>query len=140
MYDLRTDAESLKLCIQLFIQLLDKYSHVFICIPLKQTLSSGQKSVYTVKILISKQIAVAAVLHFGEVFDFWKLINKSLPEWFLIIMCEQHTLTRIRNYTFNRNHSTLFLIKKRRLTDATRGVLYKKLFAKFSKYSQESTR
>ena len=32
--------------------LLDKYSHLFICISLKQTLSSGQKSVYSVKILI----------------------------------------------------------------------------------------
>ena len=139
MYNLRTDAKSLKLCIQLFLQLLDKFCHVFICIPLKQTLSSGQKPVYTVKILISEQIAVAAVLYFGQVFVFCKLINKSLPELFLVIMCEHHTFTRTTNYIFNRNHSTLFLIKKKRLTDATRGLLYKKLFAKFSQYSQENS-
>ena len=32
--------------------LLDKYSHLFICISLKQTLSSGQKPTYTIKILM----------------------------------------------------------------------------------------
>ena len=33
-------------------KLLDKYSQVLICMSLKQTLSSGQKPVYAVKILI----------------------------------------------------------------------------------------
>ena len=41
--------------------------HVFICISLKLTLSSGQKPVYTVKILISEQIAFVAVLYLGQV-------------------------------------------------------------------------
>ena len=73
--------------------LLDKYSHLFICISLKQTLSSGQKSVYTVKILISEQIDFAAVLYCEQVFVFcrlvfFRLINKSVLEWFLLIMCK----------------------------------------------------
>ena len=63
--------------------LLDKYSHLFICISLKWTLSSGQKLVYTVKILISEQIALAAVLYFGQVFVFCRLI-KSVFGWFLL--------------------------------------------------------
>ena len=41
-------------------RLLDKYGHLFICITLKQTLTSGEKPVYTVKILISEQIAFSA--------------------------------------------------------------------------------
>ena len=68
--------------------LLDKYSHLFICISLKWTLSSGQKPVCTVKILVSGQIAFAAVLYFGQVFVFCRLINKSVLEWFLLIMCK----------------------------------------------------
>ena len=54
---------------------LDKYSHLFISISVKQTLSSRQKPVYTVKILISDQIAFAAVLYFGQVFVFCRLIK-----------------------------------------------------------------
>ena len=109
--NLRARIESLKPCIQLFIpivrkffgsiffqnksqrrgipqRLLDKYSHVLICISLKQTLTNGQKPVYTVKILISEQIAFAAVVYFGQVFVFCRLINKSVLEWFLLIMCK----------------------------------------------------
>ena len=40
---------------------------------------------------------------------------------------------------FNLNHPTLFLIKKRRSTDATGGVLNKKLFVKISQFSQGNT-
>ena len=40
---------------------------------------------------------------------------------------------------FNLNHATLFLIKKRRSTDATGGVLNKKLFVKISQFSQGNT-
>ena len=68
--------------------LLDKYRDLFICISLKQTLSSGHKAVYTVKILISEQIAFAARLYFAQVFVFCRLINKSVLEWFLLIMCK----------------------------------------------------
>ena len=42
----------------------------------------------TVKILILGQIAVAAVVYFGQVFCFCRLINKSMLEWFLLIMCK----------------------------------------------------
>ena len=62
--------------------LLDKWSHLFIWISLKWTLSSGQKPECIVKILISEQIAFAAVLYFGQVFVFCRLINKRMLEWF----------------------------------------------------------
>ena len=68
-------------------RLLNKYSHLFICILLKDTLSSGQKPVYTVKTITSEQIVFAAKLYFGQVFVFCRLINKSVLEWFLLIMC-----------------------------------------------------
>ena len=42
-----------------------------------------------------------------------------------------------RSTLFNRNHSTVFLIKRRRATDAT-SFLSKKLFVKISYYSQEN--
>ena len=64
----------------------DKYSHLSICILSKWALSSGQKPVYTAKILISEQIAFAAVLYFGQVFVSCRLINKSVLEWFLPII------------------------------------------------------
>ena len=41
----------------------------------------------TVKILIPDQIAFAAVVYFGQVFGFCRLINKSVLKWFLLIMC-----------------------------------------------------
>ena len=69
-------------------ELLDKYSDLFICVSWKVTLYSNQKPVYTVKTVMSEQIAFAAVLYFGQVFVFWRLINKSVLEWFLLIMCK----------------------------------------------------
>ena len=69
-------------------RLLDKYSHLFICISLKETLNSGQKPVYTFKTKTTEQIAFAAVLYFGQVFVFCRLINKSVLEWFLLITCK----------------------------------------------------
>ena len=60
-------------------RLLDKYSHLFICISLKQTSSSGQKPLYIDKTLI-EQITFAAALYFGQVFIFRRLINKSALE------------------------------------------------------------
>ena len=47
---------------------------------LKLTLDSGQNPVYTVKILISEQIAFPAVAYFGQVFVVCRLINKSVLE------------------------------------------------------------
>ena len=40
--------------------LLDKFTNLFICTSLKQTLSNGQKPVSTVKIVISKRITLTA--------------------------------------------------------------------------------
>ena len=71
--------------------LIDNYGHLFyhlFCISLKWTLSSGQKPVYTVKILVPEQIAFAAVVYFGQAFVFCRLINKNMLEWFLLIMCK----------------------------------------------------
>ena len=68
--------------------LLDKYRHLFIWISLKWILSSGQKPVYTVKILLSEQIVFTAALYFGQVFVFCKLINESELEWCLLLMCK----------------------------------------------------
>ena len=36
----------------------------------------------------AKQIAFAAVLYYGQVFVFSRLINKSVSEWFLLIICK----------------------------------------------------
>ena len=57
-----------------------------ICISVP--LSSGEKPVYTVKILLSEQNAFAAVLYFEQVDVVCGLINKSVSEWFLLIMCK----------------------------------------------------
>ena len=50
-------------------------------------LSSGEKPVYNVQLLISEQIAFAPVFYFGQVFAFCRLINRIMLEWFLLIMC-----------------------------------------------------
>ena len=42
----------------------------------------------TAKTLILDQITFAAVVCFGQVFRFCRLINKSVLEWFLLIMCK----------------------------------------------------
>ena len=47
-------------------------------------ISSGQKPVYFVKILVSEQIAVTVVLYFGQVFIFRRLIKLRVLEWFLL--------------------------------------------------------
>ena len=67
-------------------RLFDKHNHLLICTLLKQTSSSKQKPVYTVKILVSEEMAFAAVLHYGQVFVFCKLNKKSVLEWFLLIL------------------------------------------------------
>ena len=45
----------------------------------------------SVKILILKEIALQCFTLF---FLFWRLINKNVLEWFLLITCKEHTLTR----------------------------------------------
>ena len=61
--------------IQLFVPIKTKFfrplffqNNLFICVPLKLTLSSDQKPVYPVKILVSEQIALAAVLPLDKFF------------------------------------------------------------------------
>ena len=89
--------------------LLDKCSHLSMFISLKQTLSSGPKLVSTVKILISKHIAFAAVLYFGQVFVFCGLINESVLKWFLCVNNQiRSKMTRSTNL-FSRNHRSFFV-------------------------------
>ena len=66
--------------------------------------------------MISEQIALTATFYFGKVYVFCRLINKNVLEWFLLIMCKEHSLRRSTNL-FSRNHPTLFLIKKRMSAD-----------------------
>ena len=47
-------------------------------------ISSGQKPVHFVKILVSEQIAVTVVLYSGQVFIFHRLIKLRVLEWFLL--------------------------------------------------------
>ena len=65
-----------------------KYSHVFLCISLKSTVSSRQKPAYTVKMQIPEQIAFAVKLYFWQVFVFSGLIHKSVLEWLLQLICK----------------------------------------------------
>ena len=53
---------------------------------------------------------------------FLQVNQKSVLEWFLLLMSKRFTMTRSTDL-FGRNHSTSFLIKKRRLTEPTRGLL-----------------
>ena len=46
-------------------------------------------------------------VYFGQVFIFCMLINKNLLEWFLPIICNEHTLRRSRSL-FSRNHPICF--------------------------------
>ena len=74
-----------------------------------------------VKILLSEQIALAAMFYSEQVFVLCMLINKNVMEWFLLTICKKNTLPRSKNL-ISRNHPTLFLINKRRSADAG-GVL-----------------
>ena len=55
-----------------------------------------------VKILVLEQIALAASFYFGQVF----LFCKNVLEWFLLITCKEHTLTRSTTL-FSRNYPKL---------------------------------
>ena len=103
--------------------------NVFITVSQKMTCSFVKKD--KIKILISDQIAFAAVVYFGQVFGFCRLINKSVLKWFLLIMCLNNAYSN-KIYPFSRNHPTLLLIEKRRSTDAT-GDLLSQHFAIFTR-------
>ena len=53
--------------------ILDRCSHQFICIVLKQTWNNGLKPVKAVKILVSEQIALAAIFLLWTSFCFLKV-------------------------------------------------------------------
>ena len=53
-----------------------------------------------------EEITLTAMLHFGQVFLFWRLINKNFLEWFLPIICKEHTLTKSTT-TFSRSFPKL---------------------------------
>ena len=59
-----------------------------------------------VKILISEQIALAAMFYFGRVFAFCRLIKKNVLEWFLLVICVNNILC-VDLQSFSRNHPTL---------------------------------
>ena len=71
----------------------------------KKTLICGQK---TCDMAISEQIALAAIFYVGQVFVFSRSIKKNVLEWFLLIVCKEHTLSRSANF-LSRNHPTLFV-------------------------------
>ena len=50
--------------------------------------------------------------HFFVVVVFCKLINGNVFEWFLPIMCKEHTLNRFTNL-LSKNHPTLFFCLRR---------------------------
>ena len=56
--------------------------------------------------MIPEQIAITSIFYFEQVFVFSRLISKSVMEWFLLIMCKEHTLTRSANL-ISRNYPTL---------------------------------
>ena len=66
--------------------------------------------------MISEQLVLAAMFYFQQGFVFCRLIDKKVLEWFLLIMCEEPTLSTSTNL-LHRNHPTLFSIKKRRSAD-----------------------
>ena len=59
------------------------------------------------------------MFYFKQFFAFCMLINKNVLEWFLLIICKEHTLPRSTNL-FSRNHPKLviFMTTKRRSADA----------------------
>ena len=71
-----------------------------------------------IKILVSGQVALSAMFHCEPVFVFWRLINKDVLKWFLLVICKEQTLSRLTNL-LSRNHPTFcFLIKKSGSADA----------------------
>ena len=59
------------------------------------------------------------MFYFKSFFAFCMSINKNVLEWFLLIICKEHTLLRSTNL-FSRNHRKLviFMITKKRSVDA----------------------
>ena len=64
--------------------------------------------------MVSQLIAPAVMFHFGQVFIFCRLeVNQqNVSEWFLLMMCQEHTLMRYANF-FGGNHPTLWFWLRR---------------------------
>ena len=82
---------------------LHKWSHLFICISLKQTLSSRQKLIWHENVRTN---SLAAIFYFDKVLFSVGLINKDAYESFLLITCKEHTLTMPINF-LSINHPIL---------------------------------
>ena len=69
-----------------------------------------------------EKIDFATMLYFEKVFVFCRLTNKSVLEWFLLIMCKKHTLSRGTNL-FGRN--TFFVFdQEEKISKCTEQILY----------------
>ena len=108
---------------------------MLICISLKQTLR--QKSCLHCQNPNFRTNSLCSSVLLWASFGFCSLINKSVLEWFLPIICKKHY--KKSSTLFSRNHPTLLLFNKRRSTDATGGFLSKKIFVKISRQSQKNT-
>ena len=94
------------------------YKKIFLVYSFSEQVTVNSPEIICKSLKLSEQIAPAIVLHFGQVFACCRLINKNVLEWFLLILCKEHTLRRYTNLFLVGISLTVFLIKKRRLTDA----------------------
>ena len=85
-------------------RLFDKCCHLFICISLKIHYVVNRK-LFKVTWRYQNR-SLLQYLNFRLAFDFCSLINKTLLEWFVLIMCKEHTLSRSANH-LSRNHPAL---------------------------------
>ena len=60
---------------------------------------------------IAEQIAHAVIFYFGQVFVYCRLTNKNMLEWFLPIMCKEHTPSRSTKLqsSFPKNELSIFI-------------------------------
>ena len=77
------------------------------------------------KLLVSEQIVLAAMIYFEQVSVFCMLINKNVLEWFLLMVCKEHTLLRSTKL-ISRNHPKVYfrLIREGRQIPKTEQLLY----------------
>ena len=88
-------------------RLIDKCSHLFICISLSYTLSNGQKPVQNPNIRTNSPLLLMPNCFTLDKFLFFcSLINKKVLKYFLVIICREHTLARSTNF-LSRNHLEL---------------------------------
>ena len=64
---------------------------------------------------VLEQIALAPMFYFGQVFVFCMLINKDVLEWFLLIMCREHTLDRYSKLLSRKRTTFCFLLRRNKV-------------------------